>query len=471
MANRRNEFLIKNTIIFTIGNFGSKLISFFLIPIYTSKLSTVQYGTLDLISAIGTIMVPLITLNISESVMRFQLDKDAPKNKIANISLLVLFFGILMGLIILPICNAYNAVSEYSVLIYLYVITLASSQILLCDLKGKELLSIYAASNIIYSFLIAGFNIFFLIGCHFGIAGYLLAYVISNILIIIFILLAGKSYKDLFVTRPDVKLFKTMARYSIVLIPNSFMWWIMNSSDRIMVTNMVGIAANGIYAISYKLPTLINTIMQVFNQAWSYSAIREKGSEDENEYNNKIFKFITSITILSGIAIITFAKPFLHIYVTPNYYLAWSYIPFLTIGSVYLTLATFIATCYTVHKDSLGYLFSGIIGAVINIGLNFLLIPKYQVYGAAIATCISYLAVFIFRLIHTKKYIHFDVRNSEFIIGTVALLFTSIAMFSDNMFTQIFQIAIFGIMIIVYLKYWFPLLKKVIRKIKYGGSK
>ena len=56
---------------------------------------------------------------------------------------------------------------------------------------------------------------------------------------------------------------------SVVLIPNTFMWWIMNSSDRVMVTYMIGAAANGIYAVSYKLPTLVSTLTGIFNQASS----------------------------------------------------------------------------------------------------------------------------------------------------------------------------------------------------------
>lgn len=148
-----------------------------------------------------------------------------------------------------------------------------------------------------------------------------------------------------------------MAKYSVVLIPNSFMWWIMNSSDRIMVSSMVSVAANGIYAVSYKLPTLVSTLTAIFNQAWSYSAIREEGTEDESDYNNKIFKALIGIVMLTGIGILTIAKPFLSVYVSEEYYTAWKYMPFLTVGCVYLTLASFMATSYTVHKDSFGYLF------------------------------------------------------------------------------------------------------------------
>ena len=81
--------------------------------------------------------------------------------------------------------------------------------------------------------------------------------------------------------------------------------------------------------------------MCIRDRAWSYSAIREEGKEDENEYNNKIFRTLIGIVILIGIGLITFMKPFLSIYVAKEYYVAWKYTPFLTVGCVYLTLATF----------------------------------------------------------------------------------------------------------------------------------
>lgn len=121
---------------------------------------------------------------------------------------------------------------------------------------------------------------------------------------------------------------KSMAKYSVVLIPNTFMWWIMNSSDRVMVTSMIGVAANGIYAVSYKLPSLVSTLTGIFNQAWSYSAIREDGSEDENEYNNRVFNRLVSIVMLLSIMLLTIIKPFLKLYVGESYYEAWRYTPF-----------------------------------------------------------------------------------------------------------------------------------------------
>ena len=168
--------------IFTIGNLGSKLITFFLIPLYTTALTTSEYGVVDLVTTLGTVIAPVLTLNICESVMRFALDKNTDKNQITRIGTYLLLFGAIIGIVIFPFCYYFNNISTYSVLVYLYIISLAASQIYLCDLRGKELLLYYSIGNIIHTFLIAVFNIFFLIVLKKGIEGYLLAFILSNII-------------------------------------------------------------------------------------------------------------------------------------------------------------------------------------------------------------------------------------------------------------------------------------------------
>lgn len=463
MAKDRNNYLIKNTIIFTLGSFGSKIISFFLVPLYTYVLTASEYGVVDLVVTVGTVAIPILTLNISEAVMRFALDKDADKEKITQIGTGILLIGILVGLLIFPVCGFFNKISQYSAYIYFYVISLATSQLYLCDLRGKELLIYYSIGNVLNTFFIAVLNIVFLLVLKEGIEGYLKAYIIANALTAIYAIIAGKGYRSFYPLRIDKKLLLQMVEYSIVLIPNSFMWWIMNSSDRIMVSGMVSVAANGIYAVSYKLPTLVSTLTTIFNQAWSYSAIREEGTADEGEYNNKIFKALTGMVMLIGIGLLTFAKAFLSVYVSKEYYAAWKYMPFLTVGCVYLTMASFMATSYTVHKDSFGYLFSGMFGAIFNVAMNFVLIPLIGVYGAAIATCISYILVFVFRLFHTRKYIRYNIYNKEFIVGSTILILSACMMFINNRIGFMLQLILLAVTVYLFSDVWLPIMEKMVK--------
>lgn len=461
---QRAKYLLKNTAIFTIGNIATKFIAFFLVPLYTNALSTTQYGVVDLVNTISMVLAPIIILNISESVMRFSLDKDADYIQIINIGIVIYLISIVVGLLIFPINSHIPVTQNYSIYIYFHTITYAGCQLFLCYLRGKEMLTSYAIGSIIQSLTMACFNIVFLLNFKMGVIGYFLAMILSSLITMIYSGVVGKVWEAIHRFSINSRLLGQMVKYSIVLIPNTFMWWIMNASDRIMVTAMVGIAANGIYAIAYKLPSLVSTFTTIFNQAWSYSAIKEEGSADEEAYNNRVLNSLVSFSMLTGIILLTFSKPFLKIYVEMSYFEAWKYIPFLTIGCIYLTLGTFMATSYTVHKDSFGYLFSASFGAVFNIVLNFILIPLIGVSGAAIATCVSYVAVFSFRVVHTRKYIKFNIATKEFIIGSIMILLTSLLTFINNFIGFAMQMCICIFSICFYAKSWLPILMRIIRR-------
>ena len=109
----------------------------------------------------------------------------------------------------------------------------------------------------------------------------------------------------------------------------------------------------------------------------------------------------------------------------------------LIMGFVFSTLGSFVATSYTVHKDSFGFFVSGTVGAVINIVLNFLLIPSYGVMGAAIATAISYFVVFVCRVQNTRKYLKLYILKRCHIIGYMILLVQAITMFIEKEVGQV----------------------------------
>ncbi|EEA82105.1 polysaccharide biosynthesis protein [[Clostridium] nexile DSM 1787] len=465
LGQQRNKYLLKNTVIFSIGNFGTKIISFFLVPLYTNILTTREYGTVDLIYTIGMVLVPLLTLNIGESIMRFALDKDADCDKIMSTGITILIFGAIIGLLILPIANLFESVSNYSIYIYLYTLTLAFSQIFLCYLRGKEFLLKYSIGNIIQSLTIAIFNIIFLIGMKKGIEGYLMAYILANVCTGLYGFWAGKVNLVIKKYSIDIELSKNMIKYSVVLIPNSFMWWIMNSSDRMMVSAMISVTANGVYAVAYKIPTLLSTITTIFNQAWSYSAIREDESEDKEEYNNRVYDNLVTIVIVVATGLLMIMKPFLSVYVGKEYYAAWHYVPYLIVGFVFMTLGSFIATSYTVHKDSMGFLISGTVGAIINLILNFILIPMMGVSGAAFATCISYFGVFAYRIKDTQKYIKLRVFKRKQICGYALLILSAMTCYLDNCIGQTLLVIEF-ICIILLNKEFVKDMLKIIFKIK-----
>lgn len=426
---QRKKYLAKNTALFALNSIGTRLITFLLVPLYTKTFTTSEYGTVDLITTIGTILVPVITINIGEAVMRFALDDDANRNDIMSIGIFYAAISIVLGLSAFLVVSFFPQIQVNRMLVYLYCITRGLYITFTCNLRGQEKLLHYAAANILHTLAAAVLNIVFLLVLKFGVDGYFLAYILSNIITFLYCYIVGNVNDTIKEFHIDTRLMKKMVAYAIVLVPNSLMWWIMNSSDHIMVTSMISVAANGIYAVSYKIPSILSSLSTVFNQAWSYSAIHENRSTDREEFNNNMFDKLVRFQLIMTIFLMVIIKPFLRVYVRQDdYYEAWKYTPYLLVGYFFLTMGTFLSTSYTVHKDSKGFLFSGLVGAIINITLNWLLIPLWGIHGAAFATCVSYIIVFLYRVIDTRKYLIINVFKFEYLFGYILLIATALTM-------------------------------------------
>lgn len=465
---KRGKYLAKNTALFALNVVGTKLIAFLLVPLYTKAFTTSEYGMVDLINTISVILVPVITLNIGEAVMRFALDENADKKEISNIGILFAGLSFLLGFLIIPIMHFFLSLTVDYHLVYLFCVSQGLYVTFSYNLRGQEKLVQYAVGNILCTFMMAALNILFLVVFKSGIKGFLYSYIISYIISTLYCVVKGGVFGHLRHFKINSSLAKQMVKYSIVLVPNSFMWWIMNSSDHIMVTSMISIEANGIYAISYRIPSILTAFLQVFNQAWLYSAIHEDKSADRTEFNNNMFDKLVRLQLLITIFLMLIMKPFLKLYVSAAYYEAWKYTPYLFVGYFFLTMGTFLSTSYTVNKDTKGFLISGTTGAIINIALNAILIPFIGVHGAALATCISYIFVFLYRVHDIQKYIVINVFKRSYVIGYILLMITAASMFINGVIGLIILIIemILGILLnIGFIKECIVLAKSLISKV------
>lgn len=456
----KNKYLLKNTTLFAISNFSTKLGMFFLVPLYTWRLSTSEYGVADLLVTVCSFLYPLLTLNIVEAVFRFSMDKDKNEGKIVMNGVLCNLLCVVLGLFVIPILKSIDGYSEYAYIYYFYLISVSLAQTSLAFLKGQEKLKHFSVGSVINIISLITLSAIFLIVCGMSINGFFLAYIVANTITTIYCVVVGKIKLSFSRDNFDKKLLKLMLKYSVVLIPTSFMWWIINSSDRIMIASFIGEGANGLYAVSYKLPSLLTMVATIFNQAWVFSAIVEKDNSDYEEYTNNVFNRLAVVLAISAICLLGIIKPLFSIYVAPDFYSAWQYVPFLVFGYLFMTLATFISTSYNVHKDSKGFLFSGLTGAIMNILLNFVFIPLFGVYGAALATVCSYIAVFVYRICDTKKYvkIHFNLRQLALLLVVLISCFVT---YLEEYLGAIWCVAAIAIIVICYRKVVLGILKTV----------
>ncbi len=424
--NTKYKKLMSNTATVAIGTLGSKLLVYLLVRLYTSVLSNEEFSIASNITELATLLIPLISLGIGEAVFRFAMDKTYRESEIFTLGFVAIAIG---SILIPPLSVLFFTIDYFKGYVWLLVVyVLASSIHTNCSqfIRAKAMFRLYAAQGILNTLLTIGLNVLFLIPLKMGVVGYVLSVALADIFSSLFLVFTAKlwRYFDLRAIRKST--LKTMLVYSLPLIPTTVSWWITNVSDRYMITYMQSDAINGLYAAAYKIPTLLMVLIGIFNSAWKYSAVEEKDKADNAAFFSQVYESFHTLLFLVAGGITLFSRALSHIMFGEDFRAAWVYIPVLTVAMTFSALSSFTGTVFIVEKKSKYSLYTSLLAAGVNIILNFILIPrftteKFGAMGAAIATLIAYVIMFLSRLILSVRLIGYRPRIVMTASNTVLL--------------------------------------------------
>ena len=290
--NQKKQLLV-NTIIIAIGKLSTQVVSFLLLPLYTSKLSPAEYGTYDFLVTLSTFLLPIITLLMEESMFRFLIDADDLKSK-KRVITATIAYTLVGTFIFTAIAGIIMGVMhyEYAFVFILFIISNILLGLSNALARGTGKIKLYSFSNFILGASTIVLNIIFIVSLKLGVSGLLWANTVANSATAIIILL--KLHLPQFVSRKDFhkSTLREMLRYSVPLVPNNLSWIIISLSDRLMLTAMSGTEANGIYSIANKFPNIIYTCYGFFSTAWKESAAKILKDDNKLKYYNSIDKRI-----------------------------------------------------------------------------------------------------------------------------------------------------------------------------------
>jgi O-antigen/teichoic acid export membrane protein len=464
--------LIKNIGLLTISNFGGKILTFLLVPLYTSILSTVEYGSYDIVITTINLLTPILTLKISESVMRFSLEKNSDIKEIFSIGLKVIVRAWIILAIIIAINNIFNIIviiKAYS--FYLLLLFLVNSLYQLCSqfARGTDKIVDLSIAGVINSFTMVLLNVLFLLYFRLGIAGFFMARIQSCLISIIYYFFKLKIHRQIVKIKTPNHLSKCMTDYSKPLIVNSISWWINNASDRYIVSWICGVAVNGIYSIAYKIPSIVEVFQSIFLQAWQITAVTSFNDDDKEIFFSRIYTTYNLLMVLLCSIIIIMIKYIAGIMFAYEFYGAWVFVPILLLANVFGAMSGLIGGVFSAVKDTRIYSFSTVIGALVNLFLNIILIKFVGVIGAAIATAISYFAVWLIRMVNAKKYIRLKINIRRDLVAYFILVLQAILMINiTSIKVYMLQLILFISIILIYYKEIDGLLKGFWR---YASSK
>ncbi|MEG0090772.1 MAG: oligosaccharide flippase family protein, partial [Oscillospiraceae bacterium] len=349
---------------------------FLLMPIYTAVLTTEEFSSVDLMMQTANLLIPFASLGISNSIIRFGLDEKYSKRAVFTTGALTSAL-----LCCFPLLNRIPSVQKYIWFLYLYLLMSCSRTLVQQFARAKAYTRLYAFDGIFATIATLVLVYLFLLKLKLGAIGYIMAIIGADFLSVIFlsIMLSVWHYFDL--KKLDKGVAKEMLKYCLPLIPASIFWWITNVSDRFFVAAMVSEAANGIYAISYKIPSIVMLFSTVFTEAWQISAVTESGEKHTGRFFANVFKAYQSVVFIAGAGLILLCRPLIALLADEKFFAAWEFVPVLILATIFSCFASFLSSIYMVEKRGGLNLVTMMAGAGANIVLNILLIPKLHTQG------------------------------------------------------------------------------------------
>ena len=374
--------LLKNTGIIAIGNLGAKVISFFLLPLYTAILSTEEYGTVDYIITLSTFSVPFISFLMDEAIFRFLIDcrKEKDKKKIISISLFIVLIGIsIFTIIVIPIL--YYIKYRYTFFLVIFIISEILSIMISALLRGIGRTDAFAVYNFLSSVLQITLNVIFIAVFYWGIVGMLSAMIVGRMIVSGIYVYELKLWKYIKYNVLDKKIAKEMIQYSIPLVPNKVFWLVINLSSRIVIMNILDSSLVGIYAISSKFATAMDMIYGFFYQSWKESSARVMQDNDRDEFYNLVYTYLKRFMYAVVLLITAFMPIFFNILIADTFNEAILYVPILLLATYFMNISGFYGGIFTAYKDTKIMGTTTIVAAVINLMLMVASIQYGDLYA------------------------------------------------------------------------------------------
>ena len=404
----RIAFLLGNTLVFALGGLAVKAVSLVLMPLYTTALTAGEYGTAELLNSAIEIVLPLLSLGVVEALYRFSIDDDVPKDELFAGSLVVLGGGVVCAGVACALgrvlWNMEHA-GSFFVLFCSVCVFKATTQLA----RGLGHVRRFVVYGLINALAMVVSTYLLLVRARLGVGGYLWSFTIGYLVGGLAAFLGSAEYRLLAPFRVDRVLLRRMLVYSLPLVPNLLSWWLVSVSGRYVVLWGSGLAAAGLFAAASKMPSLINIVASVFQQAWQYSTAREIDSPDRGAFFGSVLRGYSLATLSTAGLVIALNRPISRVMLQAEFAEGWRYVPLLMLVASFGVISIFFESFYQALKNSGVLMVSTMMGAVVNVVLGVALVPFMGPWGAGLAGAVAYALVLVVRARDLRRRINLPI--------------------------------------------------------------
>ena len=232
-----------------------------------------------------------------------------------------------------------------------------------------------------------------------------------------------------------------MIKYAFPLVPNNISWHAISLTDPLVITNIVGIAANGIYSVANRFPTIITTCYGFFNVSWRESASKIVSKEESSEFYRSVYLNLKRFLITVSILLISMLPFIFRILVNKNYNDAYIYIPLMILTTYYANISNFSSGIFAAHKDNKILAPTTMVAAIINLVIGLAFTKYIGLWAPILGTLLAYFIINIYRNYKLKKYVILPKDKYGFLSILIFILIT-LLYFSESIILYIVGIII-----------------------------
>ena len=393
-----------------------------------------EYGVLTILEITIMIMTNVLILGQSHAFLRFHdLEEYKKKRKSTLFTLFVFLFsiGLLFNLIgqssATKLSSLFSKPTEFAIYFKLcfYIIFLrVINNLFLTVLRAKEKSTFYAVANIVKLIIILGFNIYFVAFAKIGVKGILYSYLIGDG--ILFIILFPNMISEM-VPKFDRKLLSMALAFGFPMVFAGLAHMLLNMGDRYILKLLVDYKEVGLYGLGYKIAGILSVLfIQSFTLGLLPIAYKMYGQKGDKRYYSKMQTYFVFVLFLAGLCLSFFGKEIIKLFaLNPDYWNAYKVVPYIILAYIFSGAKSVVSLGLFLKRKTNYIAYNTVGAAILNIGLNFILIPKYKMMGAAIATIISFVALYFATYFVANRFYKIPYEN----VKLVKMLILAIVLF------------------------------------------
>lgn len=407
----------KTSAIYFLGQVAVKIISFFLLPLYSDRFSTTDYGNFDYATAILNVVVPLVCLEIWSCILRYIFDYEEAEGKYGVVSnglsiFLVSVAVYTVGFVVIRLFFAF----EYATLIYLYGLTLMLQNLFGNIARGMGKNMMYMLSGVVSSTALIVINIILIVGFNRSVDTLFISGIISGLIQVVMLECSVKAIGHFRLRALDRSMIGSMLRFSGPLCVNTVAFWLLTSYSRLPIKEILGDGQVGIFGMASRFTVILSLFVSIFNMAWqelTFSIGNEEGRS--NTYSHGIdllLKFLGCGMLL----LIPFTKVAFDLLINEAYQEALDIIPLYYLGTLASSFSSFLGNIFSAEKRNGTIFFSTAAAALVNVSVIHLTIRPWGLQGVTLALCLGFFVNVLIRILFLRKQVDLKI-NVKFLVS------------------------------------------------------